>query len=242
MNLQEPSAAMAFGLGLWTAVQPCPMTANLAAVSYLGRRAGSPVNALFAALLYAAGQMIAYVGLAWLVLEGIASRWRLSEFLQQHVNQILGPVWILTAMVLLELIRFRLPGVGVGAKWQSKINAWGTWNALPLGVMLALGFCPVSAAIFFVDVLAIAAGGGSHLVYPAIYALRRGAARARICRSAGRRLALAGFGPESYPASARLAEPSGRRSAAGRRHLRCAEVQLRGLAVLTNTAYNCGIP
>ncbi len=171
MNLQEPSAAMAFGLGLWTAVQPCPMTANLAAVSYLGRRAGSPVNALFAALLYAAGQMIAYVGLAWLVLEGIASRWRLSEFLQQHVNQILGPVWILTAMVLLELIRFRLPGVGVGAKWQSKINAWGTWNALPLGVMLALGFCPVSAAIFFVDVLAIAAGGGSHLVYPAIYAL-----------------------------------------------------------------------
>ena len=171
MNLQEPSAAMAFGLGLWTAVQPCPMTANLAAVSYLGRRAGSPGNALFAALLYAAGQMIAYVGLAWLVLEGIASRWRLSEFLQQHVNQILGPVWILTAMVLLELIRFRLPGVGVGAKWQSKINAWGTWNALPLGVMLALGFCPVSAAIFFVDVLAIAAGGGSHLVYPAIYAL-----------------------------------------------------------------------
>jgi cytochrome c biogenesis protein CcdA len=171
MNLQEPSAAMAFGLGLWTAVQPCPMTANLAAVSYLGRRAGSPGNALFASLLYAAGQMIAYVGLAWLVLEGIASRWRLSEFLQQHVNQILGPVWILTAMVLLELIRFRLPGVGVGAKWQSKINAWGTWNALPLGVMLALGFCPVSAAIFFVDVLAIAAGGGSHLVYPAIYAL-----------------------------------------------------------------------
>ena len=171
MNLQEPSAAMAFGLGLWTAVQPCPMTANLAVVSYLGRRAGSPGNALFAALLYAAGQMIAYVGLAWLVLEGIASRWRLSEFLQQHVNQILGPVWILTAMVLLELIRFRLPGVGVGAKWQSKINAWGTWNALPLGVMLALGFCPVSAAIFFVDVLAIAAGGGSHLVYPAIYAV-----------------------------------------------------------------------
>ena len=37
--------------------------------------------------------------------------------------------------------------------------------------MLALGFCPVSATIFFVDLLTIAAGGGSHVVYPAFYAL-----------------------------------------------------------------------
>ena len=95
MNLQDPSAVMALALGLWTAIQPCPMTANLAAVSYLGRRAGSPQSALFAALLYAVGQMLAYAVLALLVLEGLASAWRLSEFLQQHVNQILGPVWIL---------------------------------------------------------------------------------------------------------------------------------------------------
>jgi cytochrome c-type biogenesis protein len=65
MNLQEPSAVVAIGLGLWTAVQPCPMTANLAAVAYLDRRAGSPKSALAAALLYAAGQVIAYTVLAW---------------------------------------------------------------------------------------------------------------------------------------------------------------------------------
>ena len=167
----DPSAALALGLGLWTAIQPCPMTANLAAVSYLGRRAGSPRSALFAALLYAAGQMLAYVVLALLVLEGLASSWRLSVFLEQHVNQILGPAWILTGMVLLDLIRFRLPGVKVGARWQSRIDAWGAWSALPLGIVLALGFCPVSATIFFVDLLTIAKSGGSHLLYPALYAL-----------------------------------------------------------------------
>jgi len=171
MNLQEPSAALAFGLGLWTAVQPCPMTANLAAVSYLGRRAGSLPSALAAALLYAAGQTIAYVALALVVLEGLAAAWRLSAWLQQHVNQVLGPVWIITAMVLLDLLHFRLPGVRVGPKWQSKIDSWGTWSALPLGVVLALGFCPVSATIFFVDLLTIAAGGGSKVLYPALYAL-----------------------------------------------------------------------
>ena len=171
MNLHEPSAAVALGLGLWTAIQPCPMTANLAAVSYLGRRAGSAGSALFAALLYAAGQVVAYVVLALLVLEGVASAWRLSGFLQQHVNQVLGPVWILTAMVLLDLVHFRLPGVRVGPKWQSRIDGWGAWSPLPLGIVFALGFCPVSAAIFFVDLLTIAAGGGSRLLYPALYAL-----------------------------------------------------------------------
>jgi cytochrome c biogenesis protein CcdA len=169
--IHEPSAAMAVGLGLWTAVQPCPMTANLAAVSYLGRRAGSPGGTLLAALLYAAGQMVAYVLLAFLVLEGIAADWRLAEWFQQHVNQVLGPLWVLAAMVLLDLLHFRLPGVRVGPKWQSKINAWGTWSALPLGIALALGFCPVSATIFFVDLMTIAAGGGSHVLYPALYAL-----------------------------------------------------------------------
>jgi cytochrome c biogenesis protein CcdA len=183
MNLEEPSAVVAIGLGLWTAVQPCPMTANLAAVAYLGRRAGSPAGALFAALLYAAGQVIAYVVLALLVLDGVTSAWRLSVFLQQHVNQILGPVWILTAMVLLDLIRFRLPGLSVGPKWQSRIDAWGAWSGLPLGIVLALAFCPVSATLFFVNLLTIAVNGGSRVVYPACYAL--GAALPVIVFAAG---------------------------------------------------------
>ena len=54
---------------------------------------------------------------------------------------------------------------------------------MPLGIVLALGFCPVSAAIFFVDLLTIAAGGGSHVVYPAIYAL--GAALPVLALAAG---------------------------------------------------------
>jgi len=147
------------------------MTANLAAVCYLGRRAGSPGSALMAALLYAAGQVIAYAVLAVVVLEGFASAWRLSAFLQEHVNLIIGPIWILTAMVLLDLIPLRLPTVRLGPNWQATIDAWGAWCALPLGIVLALGFCPVSATIFFVDLLAIAAGGGSHLLYPVLYAL-----------------------------------------------------------------------
>ena len=232
MNFHQPSAGLAFGLGLLTAVQPCPMTANLAAVSYLGRRAGSPGGVLFAALLYAAGQMIAYVLLAFLVLEGIASAWRLSEWFEQHVNQILGPLWIVIAMVLLDLIRFRLPGVRIGPNWQSKVNAWGAWSHVAAGDRLGVGILPRLGD----DLLRGPDRdfGGRRIPRGLSGALRlgHGAARARLCGPAWRRLAMARFSPESHAAGATLAEPGGRRSAAGGRHLLCAEVQFRDFAIL----------
>ena len=40
---------------------------------------------------------------------------------------------------------------------QPRIDAWGLWGSLPLGFVLALAFCPVSAASFFVSLLAMLA-------------------------------------------------------------------------------------
>jgi cytochrome c-type biogenesis protein len=178
MNMHEPSALLAFGLGLWTAVQPCPMTANVAAVSYLGRRAGTPLSAIGVAVLYAAGQTIAYVSLALLVLEGIASAWRVSAWLQQNVNLVFGPVWILAGMALLGLLPIRLPrprldslSANLTERDKTAVRARAAWCALPFGILLALGFCPVTATIFFVDLLTIALTDGSHVVYPCVYAL-----------------------------------------------------------------------
>ena len=220
----------------WACGPPCnrvPMTANLAAVSYLGRRAGSSGSALFAALLYAAGQMIAYVGLALLVLEGVASAWRLSVWCKQHVNQVLGPVWILTAMVLLGPDSLSPAGSERRGRSGRRRSMPGEHGArCRWGFVLALGFCPVSATIFFVDLLTIAAGGGSHVLYPAVYALGAALPVFLIALLAGYRLAVAGFGPESHAAGAALAEPDSRRSAAGGGDLLCAEVQLRGLFIL----------
>jgi len=172
MNLHEPSAAVAFGLGLWTAVQPCPMTSNVAVVAWLGRRAGSIPQGVFAVLLFVLGQTLAFVVLAWLVLAGVASSWRLSIFLQQHVNEFLGPMWIFIGMVLLGLIDFRLPRLAWSASHLP--DGEGTirvWTAFPLGVMLALAFCPVTAVLFFVNLVTIATTNGSHVLYPTVYAL-----------------------------------------------------------------------
>ena len=71
----------ALGLGIWTAVQPCPMATNVAAISYLGRRVDSPRWVLLAGLLYALGRTLAYVVLAVLVVESLQAS-RVSIFLQ----------------------------------------------------------------------------------------------------------------------------------------------------------------
>jgi cytochrome c biogenesis protein CcdA len=157
-------------LGIWTTLQPCPIATNLAAVSYLGRRVDRPVKVLLAGLLFALGQAVAYVALAFLVLGGMASAWRLSTFLQENVTLALGPLWILAAMVLLSMIRFRLPGVTISPKWQGRVDAWGFWSALPLGVVLALAFCPASATCFFVSLITIAATHHSRILLPIAYA------------------------------------------------------------------------
>jgi cytochrome c-type biogenesis protein len=165
------AAATALALGTWTALQPCPMAANLAAISYLGRRTDRPAKVLWAGLLYALGQATAYVALAIIVIGGLVSTWRLSTFLQENITLTLGPIWILTGMLLLDLIHLPLRGSTIGSKWQDRIAVWGIWSAFPLGVALALAFCPASATCFFVSLMAIAATSPSRIVLPAIYGL-----------------------------------------------------------------------
>jgi cytochrome c biogenesis protein CcdA len=147
------------------------MATNLAAVSYLARRAGGPWRVLAAGLMFALGQAIAYVALAVLLLGGMASAGRVSTFLQANVGRLLGPTFVLAAMVFLELLSFRVPRPAAGSAWPRRLAALGLAGALPLGMLLALAFCPVSAACFFVSLLAILTASHSRILLPSLYAL-----------------------------------------------------------------------
>ena len=49
------------------------------------------------------------------------------------------------------------------------MDALGLWGALPLGVVFALTFCPVSAALFFGSLIPLAVQAQSSLVLPGLY-------------------------------------------------------------------------
>jgi cytochrome c biogenesis protein CcdA len=164
------SVVSALWLGLLTSISPCPLATNITAISYLGRRVDNPRYALGGGLLYAIGRSAVYVALAALFVMGLLSVPRVSRFLQQYMNQILGPVLVVTGAILLEWLRPTLPGRGRGTeKLRRRLESSGLWGAAPLGALFAISFCPASAALFFGSLVPLALRFDSPVLYPAVY-------------------------------------------------------------------------
>ena len=159
-------------LGLLTSISPCPLATNVAAISYLGRRVDSPRHVLGGGLLYTAGRTSAYVILGWVCVMGLLSMPETSQFLQRHMNRILGPVLIVAGVLLLEVVRPVLPGLGRrGEQLRKRLETKGVWAALPLGALFALSFCPVSAALFFGSLVPLAVRFDSPVLFPSLYGI-----------------------------------------------------------------------
>ena len=159
----------AFWLGALTAISPCPLATNIAAISFIGRQVGNGRRALLSGLLYTAGRTLAYVGLGAGITAGLLAGGGTSRFLQLYMNEILGPVLILLGMILLGMLGGTLSLNLAGDGLQKQAAKRGTWFALPLGALFALSFCPVSAGLFFGALVPLALKNGSYLALPTIY-------------------------------------------------------------------------
>ncbi|MGB5107434.1 MAG: aromatic aminobenezylarsenical efflux permease ArsG family transporter [Candidatus Zixiibacteriota bacterium] len=159
----------ALWLGILTSISPCPLATNIAAVSYIGRRLDKPSLVIASGALYTFGRTLAYVGLGALLVGGALSVPELSRFLQKYMNQILGPLLILTGMFLLNLISFSTSGSRTGERMQKRVDKMGIWGALPLGVVFALSFCPISAALFFGSLIPLSIEHNSLVMLPLGY-------------------------------------------------------------------------
>jgi hypothetical protein len=159
----------ALWLGILTSLSPCPLATNIAAISYIGKRVDRPGTVLLAGLMYAVGRMLAYVILGVLVVASILSIPDIAMFLQQNMNKALGPILIIAGLLLLGLFNPKLPGFAAGEKVAGKVEKWGIWGACALGLLFALSFCPVSAALFFGSLIPLALDHESSVVMPVVY-------------------------------------------------------------------------
>lgn len=162
-------AASALWLGLLTAISPCPLTTNIAAISFIGRQVGNRRGVLLSGILYVAGRTLTYVLLGLVLTAGLLATDEVSRFLQKYMNEFLGPVLILLGMVLMGLVgtavSWNLAGEGV----QQRAAKGGLLWALILGVLFALSFCPVSAGLFFAGLIPLAIKAESRLLVPTLY-------------------------------------------------------------------------
>jgi cytochrome c biogenesis protein CcdA len=168
MNEFSIAAASALWLGILTSISPCPLATNIAAISYIGGRVENTRRVVIAGLLYTLGRMVAYLGLAFVLVNTMLSVPQVSMFLQKYMHMLLGPLLILVAMFLLGFIQINFGGGGVSEGLKNRVDSLGVWGALLLGIVFALAFCPTSAALFFGNVMA-SLGAGSTVALPLLY-------------------------------------------------------------------------
>lgn len=174
MNALMIAIGSSLWLGILTSISPCPLATNIAAISYVGRNAGNSGLVLASSALYTLGRVVAYAVLGVLVVASLLSAPGLSIWLQKHMNLFLGPFLILVGMILLGLIE--LPALsGNGLNWaRTRVEKLGLAGSGLLGILFALSFCPVSAALFFGSLVPLAVANESKMLLPAVYGVGTG--------------------------------------------------------------------
>jgi cytochrome c-type biogenesis protein len=166
--------ASALWLGLLTSISPCPLASNVAAISFLSKKIAHPALVFISGLAYTFGRMASYAILGWVILHSLLSVPQVAQFLQKYMGKALGPILILTGLVLLEIIPLRFSGLSLSQKYHNKLNQSGAPGAFLLGFIFALAFCPVSAALFFGSLIPLAINSKSGIVMPFIYGMGTG--------------------------------------------------------------------
>lgn len=168
------SSASALWLGILTSISPCPLASNVAAISFLSKRITHPALVFISGLAYTLGRMVLYAALGWVIVHSVLSVPQVAQFLQKYTGKALGPILILTGLVLLEIIPLHLPGLSLSQKHHNRIAESGAPGAFLLGFIFALAFCPISAALFFGSLIPLAISSKSGIILPFIYGLGTG--------------------------------------------------------------------
>ena len=174
MEAQAVSIISAFWFGILTSVSPCPLASNIAAVSYMVKGVEKTSSVLTTGLMYTLGRIITYIALGILISTSLLNIPQASQFMQDMMPKILGPVLVLTGFFLLGILSFSLPGFTLSEKTTAKFKKRGAVGALALGILFALSFCPVSAALFFGSLIPLTVQNNSPIILPSLYGLGTG--------------------------------------------------------------------
>lgn len=163
----------AFLLGLLTALSPCPMATNIAAIGYVGRQIESRHRVFVAGLLYTLGRTIAYTLLGVVLialLRSGASLFGVQRFVANIGEVVLAPALLLIGLYMLFGHRLNLPSFGFSGDGE-RLAGRGGWGAFMLGVLFALAFCPSSGIFYFGMLIPMSATASMGYQLPAVFAV-----------------------------------------------------------------------
>jgi hypothetical protein len=154
------------------AISHCPLATNIAAVSYISRRVQDTREVMFSGLLYTLGRALTFVVLAvcLLAMPALFAPDQVMRYFSDAASIFLGPVMMVVGIVLLGWLTFPLPSFCAGAM-QGMVDRLGKWSAFPLGVVLALAFCPPTAGMFLLMLVLAANYDFSLFFFPLMFGI-----------------------------------------------------------------------
>lgn len=166
-------ALTAFLLGLLTAVSPCPLATNIAAIGFIGRNVESRRRIFLNGLLYTLGRIIAYTVLGIvliLILREGASLFGIQKFIGRYGELILGPALLLIGLFMLFGSKLKLPSFGFRGNGEGLARKGG-FGALLLGMLFAMAFCPTSGVFYFGMLIPMSATSAAGYLLPVLFAV-----------------------------------------------------------------------
>jgi len=164
----------AFWLGILTSISPCPLAANIAAISFLSKKITNPKSVLLSGIAYSLGRMLTYAILGFFIVYSLVSIPLIANFLQKYMGKLLGPILILSGLYLLDVFKFSLPNYSISEKKQNSLADSGIKGSFALGLIFALSFCPISAGLFFGSLIPLALNSKLGIIFPFIYGIGTG--------------------------------------------------------------------
>lgn len=166
-------ALTAFLLGLLTAVSPCPLATNIAAIGFIGRNIENRRRIFLNGLLYTLGRIIAYTVLGIvliLILREGASLFGIQKFIGRYGELILGPALLLIGLFMLFGSKLKLPSFGFRGNGEGLARKGG-FGALLLGILFAMAFCPTSGVLYFGMLIPMSATSAAGYLLPVLFAV-----------------------------------------------------------------------
>jgi cytochrome c-type biogenesis protein len=160
-------------LGLMTAISPCPLATNITAIGFISKDLENRNRVFFNGLFYTLGRAITYTLIPIIIYLG-ADQFKFSGFFQRYGERIIGPLLLLIGIFILDIIRINFPGFGRLSEKMEKRKSWSFIDAVLLGIVFALAFCPYSGVLYFGMLVPLTVSSVSGLYLPVIFAIATG--------------------------------------------------------------------
>jgi len=160
-------------LGLMTAISPCPLATNITAIGFISKDIENKRKIFLNGLLYTLGRAISYSVLGIILFFG-ASKFHVSKIFLHYGERFLGILLILIGVLMLDLIKIKFPQFSGLTNKISENKKSKSWNALLLGVVFALAFCPYSGVLYFGMLIPITISSPVGLFLPFVFAVATG--------------------------------------------------------------------